>query len=135
MITDISISPVGFCEMSETDVIRKAALQLEEYFAGERHEFDLPLAPKGSDFSRKVWDALLDVPYGETWNYKDIAEMISSPMACRAVGNANGKNPIMIVIPCHRIVSSDGSIGGYSSGIDIKKKLLKLEKKYKNRRV
>ena len=105
-----------------------AAGQLKEYFAGKRKRFDLPLNPCGTDFQRSVWKALQDIPYGKTKTYKQIAEMIGNPKACRAVGMANNKNPIWIVIPCHRVIGTDGTLTGYGGGINMKKRLLELEK-------
>jgi len=106
----------------------KAAKQLEEYFAGERREFDLPLDPQGTQFQRSVWNALLKIPYGETKSYMQIAKMVDNPKACRAVGMANNKNPIWIVIPCHRVIGADGSLTGYGGGLEMKQRLLELEK-------
>jgi len=105
-----------------------AEMQLNEYFCGKRTHFDLPLLPNGTDFQLKVWDALCRIPYGETRSYRDIAEFIGNPKASRAVGGANNKNPIMIIIPCHRVIGSDGSLTGYAGGLDVKEKLLQLEK-------
>ena len=102
--------------------------QLREYFAGMRREFDIPLAPQGTDFQRSVWEKLTDIPFGETRSYGDIAKAIGKTSACRAVGNAVGRNPILIIIPCHRIIRSDGKTGGYSAGTDVKEFLRKLEK-------
>ncbi|MDF2617091.1 MAG: Methylated-DNA--protein-cysteine methyltransferase [Sedimentibacter sp.] len=116
-------------EMNETNLLRNAALQLNEYLEGKRNSFDLPLNPKGTEFQKKVWAALCDIPYGETRSYKQIAESVGNPKACRAVGMANNKNPIMIFIPCHRVVGSDGSLTGYAGGLDMKEKLLSLEKR------
>jgi methylated-DNA-[protein]-cysteine S-methyltransferase len=104
-----------------------AAVQLREYFAGRRREFDLPLAPVGTDFQLRVWRALCEIPYGTLRNYADIARAIGQPGAARAVGQAAGCNPLPIVIPCHRVIASDGTIGGYSGGLDIKHRLLALE--------
>jgi len=104
-----------------------AAAQLEEYFDGERREFDLPLDPSGTPFQMAVWKELLAIPYGETRSYKQIAENIGSPKAFRAVGLANNRNPISIIIPCHRVIGSDGSLVGYGGGLDMKQKLLELE--------
>lgn len=102
--------------------------QLEEYFAGRRLVFRLHLdLEQGTAFQRRVWRALLDIPYGQTMSYKDLALHIAQPSAVRAVGAANGANPIPIVVPCHRVVASDGSLGGYSGGLDIKRSLLELE--------
>ncbi len=101
--------------------------QLDEYFRGDRTEFDLRLAPEGTEFQRSVWAALSRIPYGATVSYKDIAIAIGKPAAVRAVGGANGRNPIPIVIPCHRVVAADGGLGGFSPGLDYKVKLLALE--------
>ena len=127
-ITNVSIVSEGEClELSETELLKKAALQLNEYLEGRRTEFDLPLNPKGTEFQKKVWDALVSIPYGETRSYKQVAEAIGNNKACRAVGMANNKNPIMIFIPCHRVVGSDGSLTGYAGGLDMKEILLTLE--------
>jgi methylated-DNA-[protein]-cysteine S-methyltransferase len=104
-----------------------AAGQLDAYFAGELTHFSLPLAPQGSAFQRRVWAALQDIPYGATESYGELAERIGSPGAARAVGLANGKNPIGIVIPCHRVVGANGNLTGYGGGLDRKKQLLDLE--------
>jgi len=104
-----------------------AARQLDAYFAGQLTEFDLPLAPAGTDFQRRVWAALQTIPYGQTWSYAQLAEKIGSASAVRAVGLANGKNPIAVVIPCHRVIGSDGSLTGYGGGLDRKRFLLDLE--------
>lgn len=108
-------------------VLREAARQLGEYFRGERREFRLPLDLVGTPFQLKVWRALLRIPYSETWSYADVAREIGSPNAARAVGSANGANPVAIIVPCHRVVASGGGLGGYSAGLDAKKKLLALE--------
>lgn len=102
--------------------------QLEEYFCGKRREFDIPLKLNGTEFQKTVWNALLTVPYGKTASYKDIAAMIGKPKAARAVGGANNKNPIIIIVPCHRVVGADGSLTGYAYGTDIKQTLLNIEK-------
>lgn len=104
--------------------------QLIEYFSGERTVFDLPLDLKGTMFQRKVWQALLAIPYGQTTTYQKLAESINRPKAIRAVGTAVGKNPIPIIIPCHRVLRTDGKLGGYSGigGVDMKKHLLSIEK-------
>ena len=104
-----------------------AARQLADYFAGRLTEFDLPLAPSGTDFQRRVWAALQTIPYGQTWSYTQLAEKIGRASAVRAVGLANGKNPISVVIPCHRVIGSDGSLTGYGGGLDRKRFLLDLE--------
>jgi methylated-DNA-[protein]-cysteine S-methyltransferase len=104
-----------------------AAAQLSAYFAGQLTEFDLPLAPSGTQFQQRVWAALQQIPYGRTWSYGELARQIGSPAASRAVGLANGKNPIALVIPCHRVIGSDGSLTGYGGGLDRKRFLLDLE--------
>lgn len=102
--------------------------ELLEYFAGERKSFDFPFELRGTVFQKKVWQELLKIPYGEIRSYKDIAIAIGNNKACRAVGGANNKNPLLIVVPCHRVVGSNGDLTGYASGLDLKAKLLKLEK-------
>ena len=101
--------------------------QLDLYFARQLTEFDLSLKPHGTDFQRRVWNALLQIPYGETVSYRSIAERIDKPKAVRAVGNANGRNPIPIVIPCHRVIGRDGSLTGFGGGLPVKSFLLDLE--------
>lgn len=115
--------------MNETPLIQAAAKQIQEYLQGIRKEFDLPLDPCGTLFQKQVWDALLKIPYGETRSYKDIAISINNPKSYRAVGMANNKNPIMIVIPCHRVIGSKGNLVGYGGGLNIKESLLNLENK------
>ncbi len=114
--------------LNETPLLREAAKQLNEYLAGKRKVFDLPLDPGGTQFQKAVWKALTRIPFGETRTYKNIAESVGNPKACRAVGMANNKNPIAILIPCHRVIGADGKLVGYAGGLDIKKKLLELEK-------
>jgi len=111
----------------ETRLLKTAAEQLWDYLAGSRQLFDLPLDPQGTKFQKSVWNALLNIPYGEIRSYKQVAQAIGNPKACRAVGMANNKNPILIVIPCHRVIGSDGSLMGYGGGLELKEKLLKLE--------
>jgi methylated-DNA-[protein]-cysteine S-methyltransferase len=101
--------------------------QLQAYFDGELREFDLPLAPKGTEFQLRVWQSLRAIPYGETLSYAQLAQKIGNPKAVRAVGLANGSNPIPIIIPCHRVIGSDGSLTGFGGGLPTKKKLLALE--------
>ena len=101
--------------------------QLDEYFAGTRRSFDSPCRAQGTPFQRKVWAALREIPYGETRSYKQLAEAIGQPNACRAVGMANHANPILIAVPCHRVICADGSLGGYAGGAEMKKALLRLE--------
>ncbi len=109
------------------ELLITAQKQLEEYFAGKRRVFTLPLKPKGTKFQENVWNALLDIPYGETKSYKEIAIEVGNEQASRAVGMANNRNPIMILIPCHRVIGSNGSMVGYGAGISVKEYLLKLE--------
>lgn len=106
---------------------REAGAQLVEYFAGRRTEFDLPLRPVGTDFQRRVWEQLCRIPFGETRSYAQLADMIGNPRACRAVGLANGRNPIGIVIPCHRVIGANGSLTGYGGGLPRKAFLLDHE--------
>lgn len=118
----------GDYQLKETLIIIEAKKQLDEYFKGERKAFDLPLVfTRGTDFQKKVWKALLEIPYGTTKNYKELAEMAGCPKGARAVGGANNKNPISIIVPCHRVIGADGSLVGYGGGLEIKKELLKLE--------
>lgn len=102
--------------------------QIHEYFKGDRKVFEIPLFIEGTDFQKKVWEALLEIPYGETNSYKDIGIKIGNKKAARAVGNANNKNPLPLIIPCHRVIGSNGKMVGYAKGIDIKKTLLRHEK-------
>lgn len=108
-------------------VFHAVVQQLDEYFAGERRDFDLDLQPDGTAFQKAVWDALRDIPYGETASYGDIARRIGRPKAVRAVGAANGLNPIPIIIPCHRVIGANGKLTGYGGGLPVKEKLLSLE--------
>jgi methylated-DNA-[protein]-cysteine S-methyltransferase len=102
--------------------------QLEEYFAGERRTFDVRLAPEGAPFEREVWRALEEIPYGETVSYGEIARRVGQPGAARAVGTANGRNPIAVIVPCHRVIGADGSLTGYGGGLERKRLLLELER-------
>lgn len=126
--------PAGIEEQAEElplqtkEVLEKAERQLDEYFAGERKIFNLPLAPKGTEFQKKVWAALRDIPYGETRSYGQIAAAVGNPKASRAVGMANHRNPISIIVPCHRVIGADGRLVGFGGGLWIKERLLKLEK-------
>lgn len=112
------------------EITAECIKQLNEYFSGERIEFDIPVEPEGTDFQLKVWRALCSIPYGETRSYSGIAEAIGKPEAQRAVGMANNKNPIPIIIPCHRVIGKNGSLTGYAGGIEMKKKLLEAEKHF-----
>jgi methylated-DNA-[protein]-cysteine S-methyltransferase len=102
--------------------------ELKEYFAGERREFSFPLDLRGTEFQLACWRALLEIPYGETRSYRDIAEAIGHPHAYRAVGMSNNRNPVAIVVPCHRVIASSGSLCGYGGGLDVKRRLLELER-------
>jgi methylated-DNA-[protein]-cysteine S-methyltransferase len=108
-------------------LLMEAGLQLAAYFAGERTRFELPLDFHGTDFQKRVWDALLAIPFGETRSYAQIARAIGSPTALRAVGAANGRNPISIVAPCHRVIGTSGALTGFAGGLDAKRHLLRLE--------
>ncbi len=112
------------------NILLKTIKQLEEYFFGKRKSFDLSLDFVGTSFQKQVWRELSKIPFGKTVSYKDIAKRINNPRAVRAVGTANGKNPLCIIIPCHRVIASDGSIAGYAGGVSIKEKLLDLERNY-----
>lgn len=116
--------------LEETFLIKQAWEQLKEYFAGARKVFDLPLSIKGTAFQKADWAALLTIPYGETCSYGDIAKKIGNPKACRAVGMANHRNPISIVIPCHRVIGQNGKLVGYGGGLYRKEYLLELERKF-----
>lgn len=111
----------------ETPLLRETKKQLHEYFNGQRKSFDLPLQPAGTAFQQEVWKALRQIPYGETRSYKELADMIGNSKACRAVGGANNKNPILILIPCHRVIGVNGSLTGFAAGLPAKKYLLELE--------
>ena len=114
--------------VQETPLIKEAYRQLNEYLQGNRKTFHLPLRMKGTDFQVTVWKALFDIPYGETRSYKQIAEAIGNPKAVRAVGMANNRNPLLVVVPCHRVIGANGKLVGYAAGIEKKEFLLKLEK-------
>lgn len=116
-------------EKRATELTNRAANQLQEYFAGKRRSFDVPLAPAGTPFQQRVWKALGDIAYGHTCSYSDIALAIGNPKACRAVGGANNKNPLPILIPCHRVIGANGSLVGYGGGMKIKTYLLDLEQR------
>jgi methylated-DNA-[protein]-cysteine S-methyltransferase len=112
---------------SVLEILNTTRTQLSQYFAGERRAFDLPLAPQGTAFQCEVWYALARIPYGETWTYRDLARIIGKPAAVRAVGAANGRNPLPIVLPCHRVIGADGALVGFGGGLPIKAALLRLE--------
>lgn len=123
--------PTGDNQERLSHLLIRVCRQLDEYFAGKRKKFDLPLDPRGTNFQQKVWLELQNIDYGTTKTYADIAASLNMPKACRAVGQANNKNPIAIIIPCHRVVGKSGKLVGYAAGLDIKQKLLELEKQYK----
>lgn len=132
--TEQGLAQIGFhCLDVENDahpLLLQAERQLQEYFAGRRRRFSVPLSINGSDFQKKVWQALREIPYGETRSYLDIARRIEQPKACRAVGQANHANPLPILLPCHRVIGRDGRLGGYAGGTAEKQFLLELERKY-----
>lgn len=113
-----------------TELLSMTITQLDEYFQGRRKSFNVPLQFKGTEFQIKVWQELANIPYGDTCSYKDIAERINRPKAYRAVGMANNKNPFPIILPCHRVIGSQGQLTGYAGGLDIKNFLLQLERQY-----
>ena len=115
--------------LNETPLLKEAIKQINEYLDGARKDFDIPLSLEGTEFQIKVWNELKKIPYGETRSYKEIAVGIGNEKACRAVGMANNKNPIMIVVPCHRVIGANGKLVGYEGGLDLKEKLLNIEKK------
>jgi methylated-DNA-[protein]-cysteine S-methyltransferase len=130
---DKSLTRLGFgppqSPQGDARPIGAAAIQLEQYFAGERTEFDVSLELDGTPFERRVWDAVRAIPYGQTATYAEIARRIGRPGASRAVGRANGRNPIAVIVPCHRVIGSDGSLTGYAGGIEMKRALLDLERR------
>lgn len=136
-----AITAIEFCDKSSSNqqspsisntILEKAVIQIKEYLAGTRQIFDLPLDPQGTVFQKKVWQALQKIPYGNTVSYKKIAQAIDNPKASRAVGNANNKNPIPIIIPCHRVIGANGSLVGYAGGLHFKEFLLNHENKFKD---
>ena len=112
----------------EAKMLDRIQTQIGEYLAGQRREFDLPIEVEGTEFQKRVWERLTKIPYGQTKSYKDIAGELNDIKACRAVGTANGRNPISLIVPCHRVIASNGTLGGYAGGLTIKEKLLALEK-------
>lgn len=114
----------------ETPLLELAKKQLSEYFSGTRKSFQLPLAPQGTDFFQRDWAQLQEIPYGTTCSYKDIATALGNPKACRSVGMANNRNPIAIIIPCHRVIGANGNLVGYAGGLHLKTFLLELEQRY-----
>ena len=123
----------GTAALRKTALTDLAAAQLGEYLAGKRREFTVPFTPKGTPFQLRVWQALRTIPYGETRSYKEIAALAGNPKACRAAGMANNRNPIAILIPCHRVIGADGSLVGYGGGLPLKRSLLALEREQTGR--
>ena len=128
-ITDVGFRPILGAEDRKTPLIEQAAEMLSEYFDGKRREFDLPLRLIGTEFQKKAWNALLAIPYGQTRSYKEQAIAVGNVKACRAVGAANGKNPISIIVPCHRVIGTDNTLVGYGGGLELKQALLELERR------
>lgn len=133
-ITNLNLAPEGkniglddSYVLNETEPLKEAAKQLFEYLEGTRRKFSVKLNPKGTSFQTRVWEALREIPYGETRSYKEVAGAVGNGKASRAIGMANHNNPIMCIIPCHRVIGADKSLVGYAGGLDIKKYLLKLE--------
>lgn len=128
VVTGLRLSGDNSVGGARNELTKNVYIQLSEYFDGKRTSFDFPYELRGTEFQKKVWTELCKIPYGRTKSYKEIAEAIGSPAACRAVGMANNKNPLAIAVPCHRVIGSDGSLTGYASGITLKKALLELER-------
>lgn len=128
-ITRLSFERPQQVALESSPLLEEAVQQLEAYFAGRRQAFTLPLCPAGTDFQRQVWAQLQAIPYGQTRTYRQIAQAIGNPRACRAVGMANHRNPIAILIPCHRVIGADGTLTGYAGGLKAKEWLLQLEQK------
>jgi len=116
--------------MGTNSILQQTVKELEEYFSGKRKLFEIPLSAQGTAFQKKVWSQLSKIPYGKTCSYRDIATRIQNEKAVRAVGTANGRNPISIIVPCHRVIAADGTLGGYAGGLKIKTILLELEKNH-----
>ncbi len=122
--------PTEVAVQTMTPLLARVAAQLAEYFAGERREFDLPVAPRGSGFQERVWRALVEIPFAETRSYGELARAIGRPAASRAVGSANSKNPISIIVPCHRVIGASGELTGYAGGMAAKRWLLDHERRF-----
>lgn len=126
-LTDLGLRAADVPEVPEDPVLRRAANQLDEYFAGDRTEFDVPLHIEGNNFEVDAWNAMTTIPYGETISYGEQSEIAGHPGAFQAIGAANGRNPIAIIVPCHRVVGADGSLVGFGGGLPLKRQLLDLE--------
>ncbi|GAU78313.1 methylated-DNA--[protein]-cysteine S-methyltransferase [Fusibacter sp. 3D3] len=129
---DILRTTEGERPINPNEITEKTKRQLDEYFEGKRVDFDLPLSPQGTAYQKKVWQYLLEIPYGVTISYKTLACWTGNENASRAVGHANSKNPIMIVIPCHRVIGKNGTLTGYAGGLDVKQWLIEHEQKFAN---
>lgn len=130
-IVEVSFTGENSAHTDDCDLLKKCASELEMYFAGKLKEFTVPISLKGTDFRKRCWEALRTIPYGETISYKALAEKVASPKAYRAVGGANHHNPIVIIVPCHRVIGADGGLTGFGGGIEKKRRLLELESKHK----
>lgn len=132
-ITDVFFKDVKNVEGSiiETDLIKQTAKQIEEYLEGTRKEFDIAIKLNGTEFQKRVWKKLMDIDYGKLASYGEIAESVQSPKASRAIGMANNKNPIIIIVPCHRVIGKSGKLVGYAAGLDVKEYLINLERSNK----
>ena len=130
-IVEINVTDSEKESERETPLIKKTIKELKEYLEGKRKIFDIPIDTQGTEFQEKVWNALLEIPYGETKSYEDIAKMVSCPKGARAVGMANHNNKIIIIIPCHRVIGKNGKLVGYAGGLPVKEKLLQIESNYK----
>ena len=130
--TEAGVAQVIFCGQEKkaanpSEITRRCCQQLSEYFAGQRQAFELPLDPKGTDFQKSVWGCLQDIPFGQSLSYGEIADRLNNPKAVRAVGGANGRNPLTIIVPCHRVIGANGTLTGYAGGVERKLWLLKHE--------
>ena len=130
IITGINLAEHERDNGTKNDLTDNVCLQLQEYLEGKRKKFDIPIKLYGTEFQKKVWNELLKIPYGKTVSYEEIAKRIGKPKACRAVGMANHNNPLLIVVPCHRVIKKNKKLGGYALGLDIKRMLLEMERKY-----
>ena len=126
-ISEISALNEGECSTKIPTILKEAVSQLQDYFEGKRTKFDLKINPKGTEFQQKVWQELMNIPFGKTINYLDLAKKLGDPKVIRAAASANGKNPLWIVVPCHRVIGTDGSLTGYAGGLWRKKWLLEHE--------
>jgi methylated-DNA-[protein]-cysteine S-methyltransferase len=135
MLDDPDVEATADVGVRDDAMLVEARAQLAAYFAGQRRTFDLPLRLEGTDFQRRVWAALQEIPYGETVSYGELAARLGSPGASRAVGLANGRNPVAVIVPCHRVIAADGTLGGYGGGLERKRRLLDLEQVHAGHRL